>query len=128
MWKSGVWLLLTVLCLGCYDAQRAQLAAQAQRAATAKSLKELGLAMHASHVKMAPIVVATHLVASDTEYFKNTPREDQPADGSFAAGTKVCVVTEGEKYVVVKSTDGIEGYVTFDSIQLLTENRTDVKK
>ncbi len=118
-------LILSMLCIGCNDPRRAVLDAQARQAASIQKLKELGQAMHE---KYATESVATHEVVADTEYYTKSPHEEQAADGTFAAGTKIYIIADGEKHVIVRSTEGIEGYVARESIQLLPVVGTDVKK
>ena len=127
MRKASIWLLLTVLCLGCYDAKKAQRAKQAQRKAVVNDLKQRGLAMHANqNVQQEAVVTVTHEVVTESEYYSTSPQQGRPSDGMFAAGTKVSVIKDAGNYVLARSAEGVEGYVTSEALTLLADDRSDV--
>jgi peptidoglycan hydrolase-like protein with peptidoglycan-binding domain len=63
--------------------------------------------------------VFTHVVAADTEYYLTGPQQAHPPDGTLTAGTKITLLEEAGSYCRIRSEDGIEAYVSTDSLQPL---------
>ncbi|MFO1092578.1 MAG: MG2 domain-containing protein [Planctomycetaceae bacterium] len=55
---------------------------------------------------------------SDAEYYKASPAQMSPPDGTFPAGTKVTVIRRAGSYSLVRSADGIEAFVATDALSL----------
>jgi hypothetical protein len=66
-----------------------------------------------------PSQVFTHLVASDTAYYLSGPQQASPPEGTLPAGTKVTLLEEAGSYCRIRSEDGIEAYVSTNSLQPL---------
>ncbi len=104
-------LLLGVLCLGCNRAEEARLRA------VENNLKQIELALHNYEEKLKrPVSGPSHVILSETEYYTTGPQQGRPADGKFAAGTKVSILEEAGSYVLVRSEGGVEAYVAADEI------------
>jgi hypothetical protein len=56
-------------------------------------------------------VHASYVITTTTPYYKNSPAQAMPADGSFKAGTRVSVVKKMGNYTLVRAIDGTQGYV-----------------
>jgi hypothetical protein len=56
------------------------------------------------------------VLTEEVEYYKTGPQQGQPPDGKFAAGTKVNVRRRTGSYSLVRTSDGVEGYVSSDAI------------
>ena len=111
---GSMWLLLTVLCLGCNDPD------EARREAARNNLKRIGLAFQNYHAAQQDAIVAElHEIAVDSEYYTTGPQQGRPADGTFAAGTEVSIVDAAGSYILVRSGDGVEGYVASDAVKSL---------
>ena len=63
----------------------------------------------------------THMITAPTEYYKGGPHQAQPPDGQFKAGTKVNLIEKAGSYSLVRSEDGIEGYVASDALDELKD-------
>jgi len=133
MSKAPIWLLLTVLCLGCSDplmslAKNKQRTEEARRQVVVEKMKLLGSAMHANYnAPQDAVLTVTHEVVSESEYYSTSPQQGRPADGMIAAGTKVGIINDAEEdYVLVRSPDGVEGYITSDALTVLPEYWSDV--
>jgi hypothetical protein len=59
----------------------------------------------------------THVIAVETDYYVDGPQQGRPPDGRFTAGTRMRVLQEAGSYVLVRSPDGIEAYVSTDALQ-----------
>ncbi len=59
----------------------------------------------------------THVIVGDTDYYRNSPSQSSPSDGSFVKGTKVTLVRKAGSYSLVRSVDGVEAYVSTGSIR-----------
>jgi serpin B len=59
----------------------------------------------------------THVIATETAYYKGGPQQAQPPDGRFRAGTKVKLIEEAGSYILVRSEDGITAYVVANSVK-----------
>jgi uncharacterized protein YgiM (DUF1202 family) len=56
------------------------------------------------------------VLAEEVEYYKTGPQQGQPPDGKFAAGKKVNVRRRTGSYSLVRTSEGVEGYVSSDAI------------
>jgi hypothetical protein len=65
----------------------------------------------------------THLVVTDTKYYLSGPQQARPPDGTLSAGTKVTLLEEAGSYCRIRSEDGIEAYVSTDSLQRLEHEK-----
>lgn len=63
----------------------------------------------------------THVIATETVYYKTGPQQGRPPDGTFKAGTKVTVIEKAGSYSLVRSGDGIEAYVASDALKKLEQ-------
>ena len=63
--------------------------------------------------------VFTHVIATDTPYYLSGPQQAWPPEGSLPAGTKVTLLEEAGSYCRIRSEDGLEAYVSIDSLQAL---------
>ena len=61
----------------------------------------------------------THVLTEDAPYYKSSPAQGSPADGTFKAGSKVLLLVPGEPYSQVKSQDGTTAYTTTAQLQAL---------
>jgi len=59
----------------------------------------------------------SHVIAAEVEYYTTGPQQGRPPDGKFPAGTKVNIVREAGSYILVRSQDGVEAYVSGDAIK-----------
>jgi len=66
-----------------------------------------------------PAAGATHVIAHETNYYMSGPQQARPPEGSFAAGTKVTLISGAGSYSLVRSPDGIEAYVSTDALKAL---------
>jgi hypothetical protein len=73
-----------------------------------------------------PAQVFTHLVAADTEYYLSGPQQAGPPEGMLSAGTKVTLLEEAGSYCRIRSEDGIEAYVSTNSLQPLEHEKQEV--
>ena len=55
-------------------------------------------------------------IIHDAEYYLTGPQQASPPDGTFSAGTPVTVVRDAGSYSLVRSTDGIEAFVSTTAI------------
>jgi len=116
----SIWLLLSVLCLGCNRAE------EARRKATVNNLKQLGLALHNYHEDFdGPITKLSHVITAETEYYTSGPQQGRPPDGKFPAGTNVSIVKNSGSYVLVRSDGGVEAYVSADAVKQREDTTTD---
>ncbi|MGD9719968.1 MAG: hypothetical protein AB7O59_01995 [Pirellulales bacterium] len=56
------------------------------------------------------------VIAEEVEYYTAGPQQGRPPDGKLAAGTKVNVRRSTGGYSLVRTADGIEGYISTDAI------------
>jgi hypothetical protein len=73
-----------------------------------------------------PGQVFTHLVASDTAYYLSGPQQARPPEGTLPAGTKVTLLEEAGSYCRVRSQEGIEAYVSTNSLQPVEHEKQEV--
>ena len=59
----------------------------------------------------------THIVTTDTPYYKSSPSQGKPADGTFKSGTKVLLLMPMGSYSQVQTESGTKGYVTTESLK-----------
>ena len=64
-----------------------------------------------SKTSTAANVKPSHVITTTTPYYKNSPAQPMPADGTFKAGTRVSVVKKLGSYTLVRAADGTQGYV-----------------
>lgn len=108
----SICILLCVTCLGCSGTE------DEVRKTTAGGLKQLGAAMHAYHESLKKQSIKDEIViASEAEYYTTGPQQGRPADGKFAVGTKITIINESGSYFLVRSTDGVEAYVSAAAVQ-----------
>ncbi len=66
-----------------------------------------------------PDLSPTHVITQQVVYYKAGPQQAIPPDGKLEAGTKVCIVREAGSYTEIKAENGVQGYVTADSLKRL---------
>jgi hypothetical protein len=59
----------------------------------------------------------THVVTTDTPYYKSSPAQGRPADGTFKGGTKVLLLMPMGSYSQVQAESGAKGYVATESLK-----------
>jgi hypothetical protein len=69
------------------------------------------------HITVSEPETFGHLIVQEVEYYASSPAQGRPPDGKFAAGTKVRIRRNTGGYSLVKTADGIEGYVSSDAVQ-----------
>jgi len=52
-----------------------------------------------------------YVITTTTQYYKNSPAQPMPPDGTFQAGTSVTIVKKLGNYTLVRAADGTQGYV-----------------
>ena len=57
------------------------------------------------------------VISQEAEYYTTGPQQGRPPDGTFPAGTKVNVRRRTGGYWLVRTADGVEGYVLGESVQ-----------
>ena len=104
--------LATVLCLGCNSAD------EARRKAVEKNLNQLSEAIKNYEQNREPSVSEfTHIISCETDYYTTGPQQNRPPDGTYPAGTRVNIVEDAGSYVLVRSEDTIEAYVTAQHVK-----------
>ena len=74
-----------------------------------------------------PNLALNYLIPDETEYYDTAPQQrGQAADGTFAAGTKVSILSEAGQYVIVRSKSGIKASVAADAVKLSNTSAADV--
>src|SRR4051812_43791416 len=61
--------------------------------------------------QVAPNATNGYVILQDTPYFKNGPAQPMPADGTLRSGTAVTIGKKIGSYTLVRTPDGIVGYV-----------------
>ncbi len=56
------------------------------------------------------------VITAQAEYYTSSPAQGRPPDGSFPAGTKVRIRRNTGSYSLVRSADGVEGYIRTESV------------
>ncbi|MBL8818767.1 MAG: serpin family protein [Planctomyces sp.] len=122
MLRCSMFVLVTCLCLGCGPATEVnRRVAEIGRKPPEPSTEEV------RPYDEAPILVLNHLIPDETEYYNTAPgQQGQPADGTFAAGTRVGILKEAGQYVIVRTYSGIEGFVVADAVKLSNISAADV--
>lgn len=64
--------------------------------------------------------VATHLVASETDYYTTGPQQARAPDGKFKEGTKVQLITNSGSYSAVVSEGGVRAYLSTTALTPMT--------
>jgi hypothetical protein len=64
----------------------------------------------------APVETFPYVIARDVEYYTTGPQQGRPPDGTLPAGTKVNVRRRTGGYWLVRSAEGVEGYVLGESV------------
>lgn len=60
---------------------------------------------------------STHVITSETMFYRDGPQQARPADGKFEAGTAVDLIQDAGSYSLVRAADGREGYVSTDAVR-----------
>ena len=76
-----------------------------------------------SSITPSPANPPTHIITQQAVYYKAGPQQAIPPDGKLEPGTKVSVVREAGSYCEIKAENGIQGYVTTDSLKLIKVNQ-----
>ena len=61
----------------------------------------------------------THVVSSETAYYRDGPQQGRPHDGMLFPGTRVTVVEGAGSYCRVRTEAGLEVWVATDSLRPL---------
>ncbi len=69
-----------------------------------------------SGTAVTPAETFPYVLTEEVEYYTTGPQQGQPPDGKFASGTKVNVRRRTGSYSLVRTSDGVEGYVSSDAI------------
>jgi hypothetical protein len=67
--------------------------------------------------RVRPAETFPYTVTQEVEYYKSGPQQGRPPDGTLPAGTKINVLRRTGGYSLVRTAEGVEGYVSTDSIQ-----------
>jgi hypothetical protein len=59
----------------------------------------------------------THVLTADAPYYKSSPAQGKPADGTLKSGTKLLLLMPAGSYSQVWAENGVKGYVSTASIQ-----------
>ncbi len=59
----------------------------------------------------------THVLISDSPYYRNGPQQARPSDGTFSAGTEVTLLQNNGSYSIVQSAEGVTGHVATAALQ-----------
>ena len=57
-----------------------------------------------------------YVLTKDAQYYKNSPAQPMPPDGTWREGTKVTLVKSMGNYKLVESSDGTKAYVASDAL------------
>ncbi|MCH2211495.1 MAG: SH3 domain-containing protein [Fuerstiella sp.] len=60
--------------------------------------------------------VTESVIITETEYYSTGPQQSRPPDGKLPVGTKVRIVNDGGSYVQIESADGLQGWVSADTV------------
>lgn len=66
-----------------------------------------------------PAATTMFVLTTGTVYYAGDPLHGHKPDGTFRRGTKVSLVHRAGNYTVVRSEDGIEGYVATHTLEPL---------
>ncbi len=58
-----------------------------------------------------------HVLVSDTEYYSANPRQGQPADGTLTAGSGFLILSQADRYLLVRSDTGNEVFIDAKTIE-----------
>lgn len=58
----------------------------------------------------------THVVLSDTPYYRSGPQQSRPPEGTLKAGTRVSIEQRNGSYIVVRTIDNISGYIPAEAV------------
>jgi hypothetical protein len=64
----------------------------------------------------APIVGASYRLTTDSDFYRDSPQQARPPDGTLAAGTTVVVLQWAGSYTQVRTEDGDVGFIETGSI------------
>ena len=64
-----------------------------------------------------PAETFRYVISEEVEYYTTGPQQGRPPDGTLPQGTKVDVRRRTGGYSLIKSADGVEGYVLSEAIQ-----------
>ena len=59
----------------------------------------------------------THVLTKDSPYYKATPAQAKPADGTLKSGTKLLLLTPSGSYSQVWAENGVKAYVATDNLK-----------
>jgi len=59
----------------------------------------------------------THVLITDSPYYRNGPQQARPRDGTFTAGTEVALIQNNGSYSIVQTAEGVTGYVATAALQ-----------
>ncbi len=71
----------------------------------------------ASSSSSEPEATYPYEITAEVEYYTTGPQQGRPPDGTLPPGTKVDILRRTGSYSLVKSADGIEGYVSSDAVR-----------
>lgn len=60
------------------------------------------------------------VILTETEYYTTGPQQSRPPDGKLPAGTQVRIVNDGGSYVQIESADGLQCWVSADTVRTAT--------
>ena len=106
--------------IGCQDAE------QQKRDTVRNNFDQLGMAIDEHNEEQAKPAVnedeSTHVIATDTVYYKGGPQQAQSPDGTFETGTIVTLIEEAGSYSLIRLADGLLAYVAADALKKIESN------
>ena len=63
-----------------------------------------------------------HVITTGSAYYVGGPQQARPPDGTLMKGTRVRVIQNAGSYSIVRTADGIEGYISTAAIGPAVEN------
>ena len=60
------------------------------------------------------------VILTETEYYTTGPQQSRPPDGKLPADTQVRIVNDGGSYVQVESADGLQCWVSAETVGTAT--------
>ncbi len=58
-----------------------------------------------------------HVLATDAEFYRDSPAQGRPPDGTWKAGTRVKVLSRDGSYWRVQTEDGVDAHVSADAVR-----------
>ncbi len=136
--RLACWAICLCLCLvnaGCNRARQAQLdALKAEQAARAAALQKrrawraMAQARAEPDSQLGEAPSSSSVITFETEYYTTGPQQGRPADGLFPAGAEVKILEESGSYLLVRSENGVEGYVAANAVKRPQGASSDVAK